>query len=55
MRHDLFRAAVLVALSTSTGWIGWSGNVLLLPLAASFPVGFRAELSRFFHREVSHL
>ena len=38
MRHDLFRAAVLVALSTSTGWIGWSGNVLLLPLAASFPM-----------------
>lgn len=38
MRHDLFRTAVLVALSTSAGWIGWSGDVLLLPLAASFPI-----------------
>ncbi|WP_296105327.1 conjugal transfer protein TraB [uncultured Agrobacterium sp.] len=38
MRHDLFRTAVVVALSTITGWIGWSGEVLLLPLAASFPM-----------------
>ncbi|MCJ8509740.1 conjugal transfer protein TraB [Rhizobium lemnae] len=38
MRRELFRTCILVALSTSTGWIGWSGNVLLLPLAASFPM-----------------
>ncbi len=38
MRHDLFRTAVLVALTTSAGWIGWNGDVLLLPLAASFPM-----------------
>jgi hypothetical protein len=38
MRHDLFRTAVLVTLSTSAGWIGWSGDVLLLPVAAAFPM-----------------
>ncbi|QSZ60565.1 conjugal transfer protein TraB [Rhizobium sp. ZX09] len=38
MRHNLFRTVVLVVLSTSAGWIGWSGHVLLLPLAASFPM-----------------
>ena len=38
MRPDLLRNVALVALSTSAGWIGWSGNVLLLPVAAAFPV-----------------
>ncbi|MEA3537139.1 conjugal transfer protein TraB [Rhizobium sp. CC-YZS058] len=38
MRHDLFRSGVLIALSTSTGWIGWSGDVLLLPIAGAFPM-----------------
>jgi hypothetical protein len=38
MRRELFRTAVLVALSTSAGWIGWSGHVLLLPVAGAFPV-----------------
>ncbi len=38
MRRELFRTGVLVALSTSAGGIGWSGDVLLLPLAATFPM-----------------
>ena len=37
MRRDLFRTGVLVALSTGAGWIGWSGHVLLLPIAVAFP------------------
>lgn len=38
MRHDRVRTAVLVALSTIAGWIAWSGDVLLLPVAAAFPM-----------------
>ncbi len=38
MRHDLFRTGVFVALSTGAGWIGWSGDVLFLPVSAAFPV-----------------
>ncbi|PDS75004.1 conjugal transfer protein TraB [Rhizobium sp. L43] len=38
MRRELFRTGVLVALSTSAGWIGWSGHVLLLPVAGAFPM-----------------
>lgn len=37
MRRDLFQTGVLVALSTGVGWIGWSGHVLLLPIAVAFP------------------
>ncbi|KQZ59789.1 conjugal transfer protein TraB [Rhizobium sp. Root149] len=37
MRRELFRTGVLVALSACAGWIGWSGHVLLLPVAAAFP------------------
>jgi hypothetical protein len=36
MRREFFRAGMLVALSTCAGWIGWSGHVLLLPVAAAF-------------------
>ncbi|WP_183807969.1 conjugal transfer protein TraB [Mycoplana azooxidifex] len=38
MRRELLRTVVLVALSTSTGWIGWSGDALLLPIVAAFPL-----------------
>ena len=38
MRRELFRTGVLVALSTGAGWIGWSGDVLLLPVVATFPM-----------------
>lgn len=38
MPRELFRSGVLVALATGAGWIGWSGNVLLLPVAVFFPI-----------------
>lgn len=38
MRREPFRTGVFVALSASAGWTGWSGHVLLLPLAAVFPM-----------------
>ncbi|MGF9566876.1 conjugal transfer protein TraB [Neorhizobium sp. BT27B] len=38
MHRELSRGAMLVGLSAITGWIGWSGHVLLLPLAAVFPL-----------------
>ncbi len=38
MRREFFRAGMLVALSTCAGWIGWSGHVLLLPVALAFPM-----------------
>ncbi|SMD12981.1 conjugal transfer protein TraB [Rhizobium sp. RU36D] len=38
MRRKLFQSGVLVALSTGAGWISWSGHVLLLPVAAAFPM-----------------
>jgi hypothetical protein len=38
MRRELFRTGVLVTLSTCAGWIGWSGHVLLLPVAVTFPL-----------------
>lgn len=38
MHCDFFRTGVLVALSASAGWIGWSGHALLLPVAGAFPV-----------------
>lgn len=38
MHRELFRTGVLVALSAGAGWIGWSGHVLLLPVAAALPL-----------------
>jgi hypothetical protein len=38
MRRELLRAGALIGLSAITGWTGWSGHVLLLPLAAAFPL-----------------
>lgn len=38
MRRKLFRTGVLVALSAGVGGIGWSGHVLLLPVAGAFPM-----------------
>ncbi len=38
MRRELFRPGALVALSICAGWIGWSGHVLLLPVAVTFPL-----------------
>ncbi|MGV1788337.1 MULTISPECIES: conjugal transfer protein TraB [Agrobacterium] len=38
MRRKLFQTGVLFALSAGAGWIGWSGHVLLLPVATAFPI-----------------
>lgn len=38
MRHDLAGDFILVAASILSGYIGWSGHVLLLPAACVFPV-----------------
>jgi hypothetical protein len=38
LRREFVKAGILVALSTSAGLIGWSGHVLVLPIAAFFPV-----------------
>lgn len=38
MRHEFSRAVILVGISAITGWTGWSGHVLLLPVAVAFPL-----------------
>lgn len=38
MHHEHLRTSILVALSTIAGLIGWSGHVLLIPIAAAFPM-----------------
>ncbi len=38
MHRDFFRTGVLCTLSAGAGWIGWSGHVLLLPVAGALPV-----------------
>lgn len=37
MRREFLQAALLVSFSVLTGWIGWSGHELLLPVSAAFP------------------
>ncbi len=46
MRHKRARPAVLVGLSVATGWIAWSGVVLLLPVSLLFPVLWSMSTSR---------
>lgn len=38
MRPDTVRAGLLVLAAVATGCIGWSGHVLLLPVALAFPM-----------------
>ncbi|KQW26349.1 conjugal transfer protein TraB [Rhizobium sp. Root274] len=38
MRHDKVRATLLIATSIVAGTLAWSGHVLLLPVAFTFPV-----------------
>lgn len=38
MHRDFFRTGLLFILSAGAGWIGWSGQALLLPVACAFPV-----------------
>lgn len=37
MRRDPVRLTLLVGAAVLCGWVGWSGNVLLLPFAIQFP------------------
>jgi hypothetical protein len=37
MRLDYLRTSSLIAVSAAVGWVGWSGNILFLPVAALFP------------------
>lgn len=38
MHRDTLFVMILFAFSVATGWVGWSGKVLLLPIALVFPV-----------------
>ncbi|YCI06428.1 conjugal transfer protein TraB (plasmid) [Ensifer sp. D2-11] len=38
MRHDVARTALLAGGAAASGWIGWSGHVVLLPAALAFPL-----------------
>ena len=38
MRPDAARAGILILAGVATGWIAWSGHVLLLPVALAFPM-----------------
>lgn len=46
MPRDHGRTAALTALAIAAGWIGWSGQVLLLPVALGFPVLWANACSR---------
>lgn len=37
MRRELLRNGALIAAAIISGWIGWSGNILLIPIACTFP------------------
>ncbi|TJW00044.1 MAG: conjugal transfer protein TraB [Mesorhizobium sp.] len=38
MRREFLRPVVLIAASIAAGTVGWSGHVLLLPVALAFPI-----------------
>lgn len=46
MRHDRIKTGMLVLASMATGWIAWSGNVLLLPAAVAFPLLWSSSSTR---------
>ncbi|PZP20369.1 MAG: conjugal transfer protein TraB [Sphingomonas hengshuiensis] len=46
MRPDAVRAGILILAAVATGWIGWSGHVLLLPVALAFPMLWSAAPNR---------
>jgi hypothetical protein len=53
MRHERYRIAVLSVIATCVGWIGWSGNVLALPVAVLFPVLWSLAATRWQAAAVS--
>ncbi|TPP06031.1 conjugal transfer protein TraB [Rhizobium glycinendophyticum] len=46
MRRELVRTGLLVTLSISAGWIGWSGDALLLPVTGAFPMLWSLAVTR---------
>ena len=46
MRRESIETVMLVAASIASGWIGWSGYVLLLPAALVFPMLWSVASSR---------
>lgn len=46
MRREPLRAALLVGAAVASGWLGWSGHVLLLPAALAFPFLWSMAASR---------
>ncbi|MEO9338589.1 conjugal transfer protein TraB [Mesorhizobium sp. SB112] len=53
MRRDHLRFMWLIAISAGIGWAGWSGSVLLLPLAVAFPAVWSLARSRLQAASVS--
>lgn len=47
MRRDFVPSAILIAASITSGWIGWSGHVLHLPVACAFPLLWAKASNRF--------
>jgi hypothetical protein len=46
MRREWIKTGVLVPASIAIGWVAWSGNVLLLPVALGFPLIWALSSSR---------
>lgn len=46
MRRDYIRSTLLIFASIVIGVVGWSGHVLLLPVALGFPVLWSTSQSR---------
>lgn len=53
MRLDHLRTPSLIVGSTAVGWIGWSGNVLSLPVAVLFPALWSLSRTRWQAAAVS--
>ncbi|MCR6502075.1 conjugal transfer protein TraB [Shinella sp. CPCC 101442] len=53
MRPDRLRAPALIAVSAAIGWLGWSGNILSLPITALFPVTWSLSGKRWHAAAVS--
>lgn len=53
MRRDRIRTVLLVGAATAFGWVGWSGQVMLLPAALAFPLIWSSAPSRLASAAVS--
>lgn len=46
MRRDCTRTLLLAAAAVASGWLGWSGVVLMLPMSLAFPIVWSMAKSR---------